>query len=232
MSYPKMTRTAGLRVYSQLSQNHSLGNFAVSTLSLTGTQSEYQIILTNLKQMLRNDREIWPTDSPQQVEEKLSHSVYQFLKRLDAAALNDPDFWRYLSLNHFREFILWRYRKGPMPNGANFGLNSVRRIPDCVPLRMFNQGYILESSGLSNNVTGTVGSDVWQSHILRVTNRYDPRISKWLIDQRNIQKTDVQALRAVAKRIRQLRANLLLREVDDSTIMTILNEIISEYATT
>jgi len=149
-----------------------------------------------------------------QVEGTVGSKLYPHLLSLPPQALSDPDFWRYVAVEILREFVFWR--DGVNCSLASFGLASARRIPDCVPLRMFNRAHIAHRATdgdplRAGLLASSAGADFWQSHILRVQSRYDPRVARELAEKMDDGSLpDVQALRQIAKEIRRLRANLVL----------------------
>ena len=87
--------------------------------------------------------------SKDEVEAALAIDLFSELQDLPGQILTDTDFWRYLSVEILRPFVFWRDGENCTP--ASFGLNSFRRIPDCVPLRMFNRVHI------ARKALGTIG---------------------------------------------------------------------------
>ena len=123
--------------------------------------------------------------SPDQVEGELSLALYETLRPLPPQALADPDFWRFVAVEMIRDFVYWR--DGENCSHASFGLRSERRIPDCVPLRMFNRAHLVAKISGDGGMTGvdiatSGGADFWQSHVLRVQNRFDPRVVRLLVE--------------------------------------------------
>lgn len=149
-----------------------------------------------------------------QVEGMLALQLHAVLVDLPATCLTDPDFWRFVSVELVRDFVFWR--DGVDCSYASFGLSSSRRIPDCVPLRMFNRAHIARlidpnDANRQIEIVKAGGADFWQSHVLRVQNRFDPRIVSSLVTAMGSSRlSNVQELRDVAKDIRRLRANVIL----------------------
>lgn len=147
--------------------------------------------------------------SKDQVEGQFAIALHLELSDFPAQALTDPDFWRYVAIEFFRDFIYWR--DGENCTQSSFGLESVRRIPDCVPLRMFNRVQIAKNviaSGSSltlEEICLAAGTDFWQSHVFRVHNRFDPKVVNALVEASKSNKNEI--LREVAKTVRQIRAN-------------------------
>lgn len=144
-----------------------------------------------------------------QVEGKFAIALHSEFSDFPPQALADPDFWRYVAIEVFRDFIYWRDGENCTQN--SFGLDSIRRIPDCVPLRMFNRVQIAKnvieagSSLALEEICLAAGTDFWQSHVFRVHNRFDPKVVKALVEASTNNKNEI--LREVAKTVRQIRAN-------------------------
>lgn len=144
-----------------------------------------------------------------QVEGKFAIALHLEFSDFPSQALADPDFWRYVAIEFFRDFIYWR--DGEHCTQNSFGLDSIRRIPDCVPLRMFNRVQIAKkvievgSSLALEEICLAAGTDFWQSHVFRVHNKFDPKVVKALVEASRNNRNEV--LREVAKIVRQIRAN-------------------------
>ena len=169
------------------------------------------------------------------MEGELSLVLFDVLQVIPAQALGDPDFWRFLAVEKIRDFIYWR--DGENCSHASFGLKSERRIPDCVPLRMFNRAHIarkiVASGGMTDlEVATSGGADFWQSHILRVQNRFDPRLVRLLVNSM-AEKTipNVGVLRVVAKEIRQVRSNVVLEVITKARLTHVLENLVAEVGT-
>jgi hypothetical protein len=162
-----------------------------------------------------------------QVEGKLSIPLYEVLRCVPAQALGDPDFWRFIAVEKIRDFVYWR--DGENCSHASFGLKSERRIPDCVPLRMFNRAHLASRisgscSMTEDEIVTSGGADFWQSHVLRVQNRFDPRVVRLLVEAMTDKSIpSVTVLRGVAKEIRQIRSNIVLDLVAEGRLAQALD---------
>jgi hypothetical protein len=144
-----------------------------------------------------------------QVEGFFAMTLHSELSDFPAQTLTDPDFWRYISVEFFRDFIFWR--DGENCSQASFGLDLKRRIPNCVPLRMYNRAHIAhqiiqKGSMLTlEKICLASGADFWQSHVFRAYHRFDINIVEAFVLASMENKNDV--LREVAKTVKQFRAN-------------------------
>lgn len=168
-----------------------------------------------------------------EIEASLAVELYAELYQLHGQVLSDPDFWRFIAIEVLRTFVIWRDGENCTP--ASFGLNSSRRIPDCVPLRMFNRVHIAHKAlGVSDTTrvlefSKSAGTDFWQSHVFRVKNRFDPLVVQRLVAAANSGEIQsVAVMREVAKSIKQFRANLNFRWLDQPSLDQLLASAISE----
>ena len=158
--------------------------------------------------------------SDDQVEGFFAMTLHSELSELPAQTIADPDFWRFISVEFFRDFIYWR--DGENCSQASFGLDVKRRIPNCVPLRMYNRAHIahriIEKGGslTLEKICLASGADFWQSHVFRAYHRFDIKIVEALVLASLENKNDV--LREVAKTVKQFRANYNFQFRDDVRI--------------
>ena len=147
--------------------------------------------------------------SDDQVEGNFAMTLHSEFSDFPAQTLTDPDFWRYVSVEFFRDFIFWR--DGENCSQASFGLDLKRRIPNCVPLRMYNRAHIAHrivekgSTLTLEKICLASGADFWQSHIFRAYHRFDVKIVEAFVLASMENKNEV--LREVAKTVKQFRAN-------------------------
>jgi hypothetical protein len=194
------------------------------------TRTEVEVALSLLADRVTVGKaeELSSTRSHDQVEGVLSLALYESLRDVPPQALGDPGFWRFVAVETLRDFVYWR--DGQNCSLASFGLKSERRIPDCVPLRMFNRAHLaLEIAGDDGmtdvQVATTGGADFWQSHVLRVQNRFDPRIVGLLAGAMADKSIpNVAVLREVAKEIRQIRSNVVLELIEADRLAQVLKE--------
>jgi hypothetical protein len=170
-----------------------------------------------------------------EVEGMLAVALHGVMSELPPQVLGDPDFWRYVSLGMAPDFVAWRDGENCSP--ASYGLQSGLRIPDCVPLRMFNRAHIGQqvSSILSTDVAEACrlgGADFWQSHVLRVQNRFDSRVVAALIAaMQDGRLPRAEEMRLAAKKIRQERSNLVLELMEQGESINVVNSLVNEIST-
>ena len=164
------------------------------------------------------------------IEGELALKLHEEMTGLPDQVLGDPDFWRFVALDTVRDFVFWR--DGDECSPASFGLNSATRIPDCVPLRMFNRAHISLSVARrskldAKSVATSGGADFWKSHVFRVQNRYDPRVVEFMVGALHDGRLrSVSEVRDMAKRIRQERSNLVIELLEDERVGSVLDGIL------
>ncbi len=239
MRYPCFRLSHGRSVLTAIrnstSFNSQLGKPEWRNCELGTDEVEFDEVLRDLRNSVSVKHAQKLSDqklTPDQVEGVLAIRLHAILSPLPGVVLTDPDFWRYLAINEMSDFVFWR--DGLNCSQASFGLDSARRIPDCVPLRMFNRIHIIEASSKEKNLTeerlrelaASGGADFWQSHVFRVYNRFDPRLVLQLLQVKNdYQFSAAGAMRIVPKEIRKLRANLLIESLPDLESKQMLTEI-------
>lgn len=242
MKYPCFRLSQGKTALANLKDDRSLA-FGSVTPELRNSEGdldtdEVEDLLREVKRKVNaNHAQELKTKgvSPDQVEGMLALELYSLMVALPSTCLTDPDFWRYISVEVVRDFIFWR--DGADCSYASFGLSSSRRIPDCVPLRMFNRAHIAQlidpqDPDVQTQIVQAGGADFWQSHVLRVQNRFDPRlVSTLVVALETSALKNVQDLRDVAKDIRRLRANVILELQTDSELSQSIKSVISSQET-
>lgn len=234
MKYPCFRISQGLTALANYGESNSSSVVRVDPemrlVKGESTQTEVEVALSLLSDRVTVEEaeRLSSTQTHDQVEGVLSLTLYEALRAVSPQALGDPDFWRFVAVETLRAFVYWR--DGENCSHASFGLKSQRRIPDCVPLRMFNRAHlalkIAGDGGMTDvQVATTGGADFWQSHVLRVQNRFDPRIVGFLTEATADKSIpNVGVLREVAKEIRQIRSNVVLELIDEDRLAQILKE--------
>jgi hypothetical protein len=176
-------------------------------------------ILLALDGIVRSDD---PVDSDV-VEGRFAASLHQALRGLPVQVLDDPGFWRYLSL-HLWDFVAWR---------ENLTETNVRvyvdgtRNSECVPLRMFLRAQaVVDGDDYSLCSDIPEATDFWRSHIVRVrTGTHPPLARAFARSHRDHRMPTDPVLRPFARRLNRLTSNLVLPLVDDTECDGIVSEL-------
>ena len=140
----------------------------------------------------------------------------------DVTALDDPGFWRYVSLAHLWNFAVWREpafrpkqvsldEPGP-PKGTYEQYVDGRNFFNCVATRMYLRVKCL--GGLDHGDLAwavTKGTDFWRSHILRVKAGEHPAFVRAIVRRQADPATrlDTKPLREFAKQLNRSLVNVV-----------------------
>lgn len=161
-------------------------------------------------------------------EGRAAEKLYVALAELPLEILDNPGFWRYLSLVKLWWFVTWReqttYDKGKWENFRVYV--DGRRSSECVALRMFIRGRIAAEAGdprLAHVVPEA--TDLWRSHIVRVRTSYIPTLTAALLRQQLKKRMMTDELRTLAKRLNRLASNVTLDIYDVAEDDALLEEL-------
>jgi len=149
---------------------------------------------------------------PDRVEGEVAGRLYEALGRLPIEVLDDPGFWRYLSIAHFFEYVRWRESGAFEKDYTKFrDYIDGKKPAECVVLRGFLRGRIAAEAGDASLATAVPkATDLWRSHIVRVRTGFSPEIAGSLIREQANRRMVTDELREVAKRLKRMHSNLVL----------------------
>ena len=129
---------------------------------------------------------------------------------LSLGVLDDPGFWRYLSLVWFWKFAQWRQWEPPQKFDESKHLVYIdgEKAYECVVSRMYLRVASLgglEYSELASCLDGA--TDFWRSHLLRVRTSSVPSLTRAFVRFQRDMKLNTTAIRAFAKKLNQAWAN-------------------------
>lgn len=153
--------------------------------------------------------------------------LHAVMARLPLAVLDDPAFWRYVTLTHFWELTRWREPGAFEKEWKHYRpyIDGLKQS-ECVPLRMFLRGQIGVREGdyeLARAVPQA--TDLWRSHIVRVRTSYSPPLAQGLIRHQRDDRLNTDDVRELAKRIRRVSSNVVLHLYDDAQVDELLDEL-------
>ena len=143
----------------------------------------------------------------------LSLEVATGHRGVDVAVLNDPGFWRYLSLKWFWDFVEWRQWKKPerFKESTHLVYVDASNSTECVLTRMYLRMVALGGSGHEDLVSCLPhASDFWRSHIVRVRTAGAPRLVRAMVEAQRDARLKTDDLRELAKRVNRTWSNVLL----------------------
>lgn len=163
-------------------------------------------------------------------EGQASAKVHAALADLPLAVLDDPGFWRYLSIAHLWGVVFWREQKAFAKDWSKYRVYVDGRLQtECVPLRMFLRGQIAVVDGdYSLASVVPAATDFWRSHIVRVRTSYSPRLAQAFVREQLADRMSTDELRAYAKRLQRVASNVVLNTYDDRAAAALLASIRDE----
>lgn len=199
-----------------------------------GSESE-DAFISELKVQLHAIKEKYPQElSSRDVEggrfeAEACAVVHKIIPPSLGTALTDPDFWRYLSVMHFEDLVEWRHGSATLPAHLNnYGIGNTKRN---LLFRMWMRAETsLDSTSIDPYHLARYGDkDLWESHIIgvRIGNARSTvrSLMKYLYpeDLRSKCRLKTIEVRALAKRITRLRANVLLEVYDDHQALSLIS---------
>ena len=159
------------------------------------------------------------------LEGKAAPILYEGLEGIEAAVLDDPGFWRYLSLRYFWRFISWR-EKQAFERGNYLKYIDGDKSTECVLTRMY-----LRVQALGGNEYAYLASalprstDFWRSHVIRVKTGTAPPLTRAFVEKQRDNRLDTQELRRFARNLNRTWTNLLLNIYDDKEAAKLIEEL-------
>ena len=161
------------------------------------------------------------------VEGKFCGAVHKAMRDIPIVALDDPGFWRYLSLAHFWWFIAEREAKAVKNGNA---MTYVDGGQECVPLRMFLRGQAIRD-GDDYSLAGAIpkSTDFWRSHILRVKTGTAPPLAREFARLQKENRMVSDDVRPFAKKLNRVWTNVVLNVWNEDESQELLNQLYEEH---
>lgn len=167
-----------------------------------------------------------PPSTPEALEGRFSGEVHRALRELPVEALDDPGFWRYLSLVYFWWFVA--IREAPAIGRGNV-MTYVDGGMECVPFRMFLRGQAVRLDDDYELAGGLPkAADFWRSHILRVKTGTAPPLARAFV--RLQMKTGMvsEDVRPFARRLNRLWTNVVFHVWTEDECLELLEGLYRE----
>lgn len=151
--------------------------------------------------------------------------LHDALCTVDVEVLDDPGFWRYLSLDLFWDFVRWREKKA-FAKGNYLRYVDGRSSTECVLTRMYLRAAAV--GGLAFAEYASVlpqATDFWRSHIMRVKTGTAPPLVRAFVDMQTHRRLPTDPLRAYAKALNRTWSNVVLSIYDDDEAQALIEEI-------
>ena len=167
-----------------------------------------------------------PLSSPEGFEGQFAGMIHRELRDMPIEALDDPGFWRYLSLVHFWWFV--SVREAPAIERGNV-MTYVDGGTECVPFRMFLRAQAVRD-GEDYSLAGALpkSADFWRSHVLRVKTGSAPPLARSFARLQVEKRMVSDDVRPFARRINRLWSNIVFQDWDESDCDELLGELYEE----
>jgi hypothetical protein len=162
-------------------------------------------------------------------EGRISGRIHQELVKLPIGVLDDPGFWRYLTITKFWWLVYWRQQEtfDDKPYEKYRVYVDGKRSHEAIPTRLFLRGQIALTDDDSYELAESdeEAADFWRSHITRVLTWTSPVFARSLVgyQKRKHMKTDV--VRPFARKMNRRRSSIILDSYNDEESLELINEL-------
>lgn len=201
----------------------SPGSGAEKTLNLV----ELEIVADELKVqteiLLKSKKKSVDKD---ELEGQFCSKVHNALKHVPIEILDDPSFWRYLSVRHFSEFVMWR-ESSALDKGNVATYISAKSSAESIPVRMYLRAQAMLNEDGKCPLAEAVpeGTDFWRSHIIRVRTGRATQLAQAFAKLQSTERMITEELRPFARRLNRFWANINMLDYDKKASDDILKEI-------
>jgi len=230
MRYPILTRSRTEALARQLVGAEHTPNWE---LERTWVGSGQEVDLRPLAGVMSTMREVFEQrdpkaahDSPEAFEGRFAGEVHRTLRDLPIEALDDPGFWRYLSLGDFWWFVA--VREAPAIGRGNV-MTYVDGGKECVPFRMFLRAQAVRHED-DYSLAGALpkAADFWRSHVIRVKTGTAPPLARSFARLQQEKAMVSDDVRPFARRINRLWSNIVFQTWDDDDCDRLLADLYHE----
>jgi len=143
------------------------------------------------------------------IEGEYSVPLMVALEVVPFEVLDDPGFWRYLSLAYFWDFISWR-EEGPFDKGNHLRYVDCVTSTESVLTRMFLRANSVGGRDHAD-LAGALekATDFWRSHILRVRTGTAPPVTRAFVEEQKSDRLSTGPLREVARSLNRTWTNIV-----------------------
>lgn len=192
-----------------------------------------EIDLDPLRQVLQAAREVVDAAdesvekiTPESIEGDFAGPVHLALRDQPVEALDDPGFWRFLSLVDFWWFIALREERSI---GRGNVITYVDGGKECVPFRMFLRAQSIQD-GEDYSLAGAIprSADFWRSHVIRVKTGTAPPLARGFARLQAEKQMVSDDVRPYAKRINRMWTNVVFHDWTDDEADQLLGDMYDE----
>ena len=164
-------------------------------------------------------------------EGQASGRLHSSLQDTPIGILDDPGFWRYLTLKYYWWLVSWRQEPAfSHKQISDFGKYIDGSTPtECVLLRMYLRGQIT-SEGNTYPLADKLprSADFWRSHVVRVQTGSMPEIARALAREQAERKMSTEPLRSLARSLNRLSTNVVLYGYDREEAEDLIKDLRAE----
>jgi len=230
MRYPTLTTGHVQGIVTDLMKGLTPSCDTMAVWRGSGEAVEFDV-LDALLDTARNDLELMGTDpsltnDKEPFEGGLAVAIFPFLHSLPVEVLDDPGFWRYLSVSRFWWFVQWREAKTLAAGELRRVLvyTDGRRNTEQVPLRLYLRVKSVAATGkveLAKELEKC--TDFWRSHVIRVRTGTAPELATaFAVMQSGDGRLATGKLRPYAKRLNRMWTNVQLGLYDEQQATTMI----------
>jgi hypothetical protein len=163
---------------------------------------------------------------PDWFEGRAAGLLHESFKAFPVEMLDDPGFWRYLSIMHFWWFVSWREPPAKRKQEKYEKYVDGTSPSECVLLRMFIRAQaIVGADGYGLGEAIPKGTDFWRSHVLRVRTSSAPPVARSFASMQSTLRMPTADLRVFARRLNRAWTNIVLHAYDEAEASALLSEI-------
>ena len=161
----------------------------------------------------------------EQREAEAAPLLHDALSVVDVEVLDDPGFWRYLSLGLFWDFIRWRETKA-FARGNYLRYVDGKSSNECVLTRMYLRGAAVGGLPFAEYASMLPkATDFWRSHVVRVRTGTAPSLVRALVDMQRQHRLPTDPLRQFAEDLNRTWSNVVLSIYDDDEAHALVEKI-------
>ena len=231
MRYPVLSRAVAAELVQELIRGEQPELDAFVTWEGSGPKlniESFADTAASLRDALKNFEMSEAKADADMFEGQASPAIHEMLTGLPLAIIDDPGFWRYLSLVHFWWLAQWRHPSAFESNDPALYLRYVDGVltTECVLSRMYLRAQIAEIDGDYSLTTAVAqGSDFWRSHILRVSTGASPPLSRALLREQSERRMPTDQARALGRDLNRISSNVVLSIYDEEDAAALLTEL-------
>lgn len=228
MRYPIISRSTTEELATQLIAGHdpAIG----PSVTWVGTGDDVDLTaLDDAIDLMRKAHDAFvksePAAKPEEFEGRAAGSLHRALRDLPIEALDEPGFWRYVSLEKLWWFISVR-EAGSIARGNVMKYVDGLHPAECVPMRMFLRAQAIRDGDdytLASALTRS--GDFWRSHVTRVRTGSAPPLARGFARLQAQVRMPTDDLRPFARRVNRLWTNVVLDRIDDAEADHLMQEL-------